>query len=150
MLIHTLNLSNFFKDGESKGLICYSKEWLDFISKLDQEKFIDLKIFLLCTTNDIKNSGGKKTYTTRKTGDKIRYVDIIPNYGVKRTLKVPEFPGFDEFICQMHIGAVDLSLDEITEYAQKLKLSAEREESQEKQIAEIVKTVNKNTKADKA
>lgn len=144
-----LNLSVFFKDGKSKGLICHSKEWLDCVSKLTQEQKLELKIFLLCASKGVKYVGGKKTYKN-KHGYSFRYVNVTPEGGNKQTILVPEFPGFDEFMCQLHIGTVDLSFDEITEYAEKLKMSYDSEESKEQDSVEIVKSTNKITKADKA
>lgn len=145
-----LNLTVFFKDRTSNGKICYSKEWLDCISKLTPEKLLELRIFLLCASEGVKYSGGKKTYTNPRTNQKVRYVNVMPEDGIRQTIIVPEFPGFDQFMCQLHIGTVDLSLDEITDYAKELKALAENEESKEQDSIEIVKSTNKITKADKA
>lgn len=148
MKTNNFTLINFFKDGISKGLICYSKEWLDVISKLSQHQILELKIFLLSVSEGVKIEGGKRTYTT-KNGYSFRYVDVTPEGGSKKTINVPEFPGFDEFICQIHVKTVDLSFDEITKYAEKLKASAEMEETKEELEIEIVKSKSKTIKVDK-
>lgn len=145
-----LNISTFFKDAHSKGIICYSKEWLDFINKLDSAQLLELKIFFLCVTNKIKYKGGKKGYTLPQTQAKIRYVRVFPQDGIEQLLLVPNFPGFDEFMCQIHIGTVELSLDEITEFAKKLEAEAESDyeeiDSQVNINAKVVKNTSKEEK----
>lgn len=122
-----INLTNFFKDEPHNGKICFSKQWLEFIETLSPEKLLELRIFFMCASEGVPYTGGKKSYTKRTSGQKVRYFNVTPDSGVKQTVIVPEFPGFDEFICQMHLGKIEISLEEITEHAQKLEELANKE-----------------------
>lgn len=141
-----INLINFFKDTPHNGKICYSKQWLEFIEALSPEKLLELRIFFMCASEGVPYTGGKKSYTKRTSGQKVRYFNVTPDSGLKQTLIVPEFPGFDEFICQMHIGKIEISLEEVTEHAQKLKAKAENEESQKEEAFVKVNQANKKPK----
>lgn len=141
-----ISLTNFFKDEPHFGKICYSKQWLEFIETLSPEKLLELRIFFMCASEGVPYTGGKKSYTKRTSGQKVRYFNVTPDSGVKQTLIVPEFPGFDEFICQMHIGKIEISLEEITDHARKLKAKAENEESQKEEAFEKVNQANKKAK----